>query len=1047
VTELFIRRAIMTTLLMAAILVFGIFAYRTLPVSDLPNVDYPTIQVSAGLPGASPETMAASVATPLEKQFTTIAGISQMTSTSQQGSTNITIQFDLSRNLDGAAVDVQSAIAAAGGQLPPNMPTPPTFRKVNPADSPILYLVLTSETMPIYKVDEAAETTLGQQISMINGVAQVNVYGAAKYAVRVDVDPNKMAAEQLGINDVSSALQAGNTNLPVGSIYAPEHTYTLQSNGQLLSAAAFRPLIIAYRNAAPVRLEQIADVSDGVQDQYSKSYAQGRRSITLAIQKQPGTNTIEIVDAIKQVLPRLEKQIPQTIKVEVLYDRSVSIRKSVDDVKFTLLLAIVLVVLVIFLFLRNISATLIPSLALPMSIIGTFTVMYLLGYSVDNLSLMALTLSVGFLVDDAIVMLENIVRHMEMGKTPWQAAIDGSNEIGFTILSMTLSLAAVFIPVLFMAGLIGRLLHEFAVVITAAILVSGFVSLTLTPMMCSRFVRPPQTERHGRFYNSTERVFVGMRDFYDRTLKIALRHKFVTLMASFGIIVLTVVLFMVSKTGFIPNDDIGLVFGFVQAPEGIGFDEMGQKLQQIAQVVQNDPNVEYVTASYGSPVNQGRVFFHLKDVSQREHHMSADDIIKELRPKLGTVQGVFVGLQVPPTINIGGRLSNAQYQYTLQAPDNNELYSVAPKLLAELKKNPLITDVNSDQQTRNPQLTVQVDRDKAYALGLTAQQVSDSLYSAFGQRQVSTMYTPSNEYYVILELEPPYQNNPDALSLLYVRAGDGKLIPLSTVAKVTPTLGPLTVNHLGQLPAVTLSFNLKPGVALGDATKAVEQTAAKVLPVDVQRTFQGTAQAFQQSRAGLGLLLVAAILVIYIVLGILYESFVHPLTILSGLPSAGVGALLTLIIFRQELNLYSFVGIIMLIGIVKKNAIMMIDFALENERSKGEDPETSIYQGALVRFRPIMMTTMAALMGTLPVAIGFGAGAGSRRGLGLAVVGGLIFSQVITLYITPVYYVYLDRFQNWLNGGWARLTKGQAKREEIEEREPELVAHRRERLA
>jgi HAE1 family hydrophobic/amphiphilic exporter-1 len=1012
VTGLFIRRPIMTTLVMAAILIFGIFAYRVLPVSDLPNVDFPTIQVDASLPGASPDTMASSVATPLEKQFTTIAGINQMTSSSQLGHTTITLQFDLSRSLDGAAVDVQSAIAAAAGQLPPNMPSPPTFRKVNPAEQPILYIALSSTTMPIYKVDDAAETTIGQRLSMINGVAQVQVFGAAKYAVRVDVDPEKLASEQIGIDQVASAIQSGNTNLPVGSIYGPNRTYTLQSNGQLLDAAAFRPLIVAYNNGAPVRLDQVANVYNGVQDQYSKSWFNNQRAVVLAIQKQPGTNTVEVVNAINRMMPQLKQQIPQGIELTTLYDRSISIRNSVNDVKFTLLLTIALVVMVIFLFLRNLSATVIPSLALPMSIIGTFSVMYLLGYTVDNLSLMALTLSVGFVVDDAIVMLENIVRHMEMGKTPMQAALDGAGEIGFTILSMTMSLTAVFIPVLFMGGIVGRLLHEFAVVIAVAILVSGFVSLTLTPMLSSRFLRPPSTTKHGWLYNTTERMFDLALGFYDRTLKVVLRHKFATLMVSFAVIVLTVFLYENVQTGFIPNEDQGLVFGFIQAQEGIGFHEMGADVQKIASIVQSDPNVLYTMAAYGNPVNQGRVFFHLKDVQDRVNHMSAEQVIEELRPKLAQIQGIMVFLQVPPTINVGGKLTNAQYQYTLQSPDTKELYADAPKLEAALRKVPTIRDVNSDLQVRNPQLDIEVDRDKAYALGLTAQQVSDALYSAYGQRQVSTLYTPNNEYYVILELAKPYQNNPNSLSMLYVRSKTGKMIPLNTVAKLVPSVGPLTVNHLGLLPAVTISFNLKQGASLGQATQQVEQVADKILPSNIVRSFQGTAQAFQQSFAGLGLLLLAAIVVIYIVLGILYESFVHPLTILSGLPSAGVGALATLIVFHQELDLYSFVGIIMLIGIVKKNAIMMIDFALENERGKGESPEESIYQGALVRFRPIMMTTFAALMGTLPIAIGIGAGAGSRRSLGLAVVGGLIFSQIITLYITPVYYVYLDSLQH-----------------------------------
>jgi HAE1 family hydrophobic/amphiphilic exporter-1 len=805
---------------------------------------------------------------------------------------------------------------------------------------------------------------------------------------------------------------------------------------------------VSYQNGAPVRLDEVASVFDGIQDNFTRSRFNDERAVVLAIQKQPGTNTIEIVNAIQQMMPRLRQQIPRAVKVTTIYDRSVSIRQSVNDVKFTLMLTISLVVMVIFLFLRNLSATIIPSLALPMSIIGTFTVMYLLGYTVDNLSLMALTLSVGFVVDDAIVMLENIVRHMEMGKTPMQAATDGANEIGFTVLSMTLSLAAVFIPVLFMAGIVGRILHEFAVVITAAILVSGLVSLTLTPMLCSRFLRPPahngeggaaaKAAGHGRFYNATEKMFDAALRFYGRTLRVVLRWKLATLLVSFALVAATYVLYEHSKTGFIPNEDAGLMFGFVQAPEGISFDEMGAKVEQVASIVQHDPNVLYTMSFYGNPVNQGRVFAHLKDVPQRVNHMSVDQVIQEMRKKLRAVQGVFVFLQVPPTINVGGKLTNAQYQYALQSPDTAKLYADAPKFEAELHKLPMLQDVTSDLQVRNPQLTIQVDRDKAYALGLTAQQVSDALYSAYGQRQVSTIYAPNNEYYVILELAPPYQNNPDSLKLLYVRSSSGKLVPLDTVARLVSSVGPLTVNHLGQLPAVTVSFNLKPGVALGDATRAVEQVAQRTLPADIQRSFQGTAQAFQQSFAGMGLLLLGAVVVIYIVLGILYESFIHPITILSGLPSAGVGALATLILFHMELDLYSFVGVIMLIGIVKKNAIMMIDFALENERTRGETPEESIYQGALVRFRPIMMTTFAALMGTLPIAIGLGAGAGARRGLGLAVVGGLLFSQIVTLYITPVYYVYLDRVQGRMNRTWSRW-RGRRREAEPTVERPALV--------
>jgi len=1047
--EIFIRRPVMTTLLMLGILLFGVMAYRYLPVNDLPNVDYPTIQVAAGLPGASPETMAAAVATPLERHFSTIAGLESMSSTSTQGGTQITLQFAASRNIDAAAQDVQAMIANSEDQLPSGMPAPPSYEKVNPADQPILYMAVWSDTLPSSTVNEYADTLMAQRISMISGVAQVQVYGAQKYAVRVQFDPQALAARKIGIDEALAAVQHANVNLPTGTLYGAHKSFAVQASGQLMDAAAFRPLIVAYRNGSPVRLESLARVVDGVENDKIANWYNGKLSQVIAIQRQPGTNTVEVVNNVKALLPTFRAEIPASIQLATLYDRSISIRDSINDVKFTLWLTLGLVVLVIFIFLRNFSATIIPSLALPLSIIGTFTVMYLLHYTVDNLSMMALVLSVGFVVDDAIVMLENIVRHMEMGEGVFQAALRGSGEISFTILSMTLSLAAVFIPVLFMGGLLGRLLHEFSVTIMCAVLVSGVVSLTLTPMLSSRLLRPPGEQRHGHLYLVFERGFQSIQRFYDWSLRLVLRHRFLTFVASLVIVVFTVLLFLQIPKGFLPSEDSGGMFGITQAAQGISFDAMKQHQIEVAKIIQDDPNVSDVMSFAGAGLpgyggNSGFFFVHLKDrpaasqemIAWLRHllhlpaaprdpnlrYVSTDDVINELRPAMLSLPGVMAFMQNPPPIQIGGRLTKSVYQFTLEGPDTKELYKDAFDLETKMRQLPGLVDVNSDLQVSNPQVNVVMERNKAQALGISAYQIEDALSTAYSERQVSTIYAPNNEYWVIAELMPQYQMDPQALSMLYIRSSAGQLVPLVSVAKLTQDLGPLAVNHSGQLPSVTISFDLKPGVSLSDAVARVEGLARNTLPASISSTFEGTAQQYESSLTGLGILLLATLLVIYLVLGVLYESFIHPITILSGLPSAALGALITLRLFHMELNLYGFVGVIMLIGIVKKNAIMMIDFAIAAQRREGKRPLDAIYEGCLIRFRPIMMTTMAALMGTLPIALGFGAGAQSRRPLGLAVVGGLVVSQFITLYITPVYYTYLDAFQKWLAGDSRRGT-------------------------
>ena len=1011
-SDVFIRRPVATTLIILAIVIFGVMSYRQLPVSDLPTVDFPTIQVQASLPGASPETMAAAVATPLEKQFSAIAGVDSISSTNGQGSTNITIQFALDRNIDAAAQDVQSMIARAARQLPPDMPTPPSLQKVNPADQAILFLALSSTTLPLSQVNEYAETVIAQRLSTVKGVAQVNIAGAQKFAVRIDVDPRELASRQIGIDQVAQAVQQANSNLPTGTLAGPQQSFVVQADGKLMSAAGYRDVVVAYRNGSAVRLHEVARVYDGVENDKIGAHQGETRAVFVSIQRQPGANTVQIIDSIMALLPALRAQLPASVSLDVRSDRSKSIRESVADVKFTLVLTMGLVVLVIFIFLRNVSATVIPSLALPVSVVGTFAVMYAFGYSLDNLSLMALTLAVGFVVDDAIVMLENIVRHMEQGKPPMVAAFAGSREVAFTILSMTVSLAAVFIPVLFMGGIVGRLMHEFAVTIAAAILVSGIVSVTLTPMLCSRFLQPPQHARHGALFMATERVFDLALSAYAWSLRQTLRFRPVAMAVSVALVVGTYVLFTKVPTGFIPSEDTGQIQAQTEGLQGIGFEAMREHQMMATEIVGQDPNVESVAGMLQGG-NQGRLFIELKP--REERTLNADQVIESLRPKLGQIPGFRVFLQNPPLIRIGGQNTRSLYQLTLQDPDTRELYAVAPMFEERLRQIPGLQDVTSDLQIKAPQIDVTLDRDRIAQLGLSVDGVQGALANAYGTRQVSTIFAPTNQYAVVMQVAPEFQQSPAALSMLYLRGRGEQLVPLSGVASVKSSVGPLQVNHVGQLPSVTLSFNLRPGVALGDAVAEVEAAMLDSLPATVLASFQGTAQAFQSSMQGLGLVLLMAIVVIYIVLGILYESFIHPITILSGLPAAGFGALLTLLYFKTDLNIYAFVGIIMLVGLVKKNGIMMVDFAVEARRKESKSASEAIYEACLVRFRPIMMTTMAALAGTLPIALGFGAGAESRRPLGLAVVGGLLVSQTLTLYLTPVFYTYMESLSGLLS--------------------------------
>jgi hydrophobe/amphiphile efflux-1 (HAE1) family protein len=1012
ISAIFIERPVMTTLLMAALVIFGLFGYATLPVSELPNVDFPTIVVSANLPGADPQTMASAVATPLESQFSNIAGIDSMTSSSTQGSTSISIQFKLDRNLDGAAQDVQSAISAASRKLPPNMPNPPTMRKVNPADTPIMFMGMRSATLPLSKVDEYAETLLARQLSTLDGVAQVNVYGAQKFAVRIQADPAALATRQIGIDQLANAIASSNVNVATGTLNGPTRQSVIHANGQLLNAHDFASQIVAYRNGAPVRFQDVARVEDSVENNRAANWYRDDRAIGLSIQRQPGSNTIELVDQIKRILPTFLQQLPASVHLDIIYDRSQTIRDSVFDVQVTLLIAGALVVGVIFVFLRRLSATFIPSIALPIVVIGTFAGMALFGYNLDNLSLMSLTLSVGFVVDDAIVMLENIIRHVERGEDAHSASFRGSREIGFTILSMTVSLAAVFIPIVFMGGIIGRLLHEFAVTIILAIAFSGIVSITLTPMLCSRILRSEEGQAHNAFYRWSERTFNRMHSTYERSLKWSLEHRptiFVLFLAS---LVAAIALFMILPQDFLPADDTSAIRGTTEAANGTSFDQMVRYQKQVAAIINADPNViGAMSAASSGPtqgINQGFVFIHLKNRSERS--LNADEVVRELNRKLAVIPGVNTFLQNPPVFNVGGRFSKLPYQYTLQDLDLNELQDVSNRLTTAMANDPTFAgQVTNDLNLSTPAVTVNIDRDRAAALGISAMQIENALGAAYGGQQVSSIYAPSDQYQVILELLPQYQADASALSRLYVAAANGTLVPLNAIAHIGNGTMPLSINHQGQIPSVTISFNVAEGKALSDATAAITRLSRQVqVPATIQTTFQGTAQAFQSSTQNMGLLLLIAIVTVYIILGILYESFIHPLTILSGLPSAAAGALLTLWVTGIPLSLYAFVGMMMLIGIVKKNAIMMIDFALHRQRDEGATPDVAIFDAAMIRFRPIMMTTMAAMMGTMPIAIGLGAGSDARRPLGLCVAGGLLLSQLLTLYITPVLYIYLD---------------------------------------